>query len=108
MKIQRPGVHNTTQPFYEQTGIHSPVWVIGSIDCHGAIHARHAARSENILHGVNEKNGRRWRWNIQDQRFVATVIFDEDLPQVVEYLESRGYKKPGELKPTFWGASDFS
>ena len=96
MKIVRPGIHNTTVPYYAQTGLHSPIWVVGSIDSYGAIHARHAGRSENILHGVNESKGKRWRWNIPEQKFVTTSLLEDEMILVVDWLESRGYKRPGD------------
>jgi hypothetical protein len=92
MRIIRPGIHNTTTPYHARKGIHDPVWVVGCIDSYGAIHARHAAAVENTLHGPNESKGTRWRWNIQEQKFVLTALLESELATVVDWLERKGYK----------------
>lgn len=75
-----------------------PMWVIGCIDSYGAITARHAAGHQQVMHSSAESRGKRWRWNIWGQEFVATrngrldEMNDEELTAVTDWLERRGYK----------------
>jgi hypothetical protein len=85
--------------FYD---VDDPMWVIGCIDSHGAIVARHATSGGNIMHGSSESRGKRWRWNIWRQEFFSTLrgrldeLTEDEHSAVVEWLERRGYKKVDE------------
>ena len=85
----------TLPPYWARTGLHAPLWVIGSIDSYDAIHARHCCRGENNLHSGDQARGHRWRWHIQKQKFVTTSLPGDQMPIVVDWLERNGYKGPG-------------
>lgn len=76
-----------------------PMWVIGSIDHAGAIHHRHALSGGDVMHGVNESNGKRWRWNIWGQEYTGTRnpshdrLSEEEQNIVDAWLVNHGYKK---------------
>ena len=80
--------------------VDDPMWVIGSIDHAGAIHARHAGSNGRVMHGPAESIGKRWRWNIWAQEYVATRnasherLSPEEYDIVNDWLERKGYKKP--------------
>ena len=85
--------------YYE---LDDPMWVIGCIDSHGAIVARHAASSASgglIMHTKDESKGKRWRWNIWGQEFHAAFktplheLTKEEYFLINDYLERKGYKK---------------
>lgn len=79
-----------------------PMWVIGCIDSYGAIHARVANSRGSLMHTPEESKGRRWRWNIWGQEFVATRnpandrLSKEELFAVNDWLERKGYKPKDE------------
>lgn len=51
------------------------------------------------MHGPEESKGRRWRWNIWGQEFVATrnpandQLSKEEYFTVCDWLERKGYKR---------------
>lgn len=75
------------------------MWVIGCIDSHGAITARHAAGNGRLMHAPEESRGKRWRWNIWGQEYQATrngrldEMTDDELAAVTDWLERKGYKR---------------
>lgn len=78
------------------------MWVVGCIDSYGSITAREAAGHGDIMHGVAESKGRRWRWNIWGQEFIATRnpshdrLSTEEFHLVTGWLERKGYKTYGD------------
>lgn len=75
------------------------MWVIGCIDSYGAIKARAASGGGDIMHGISESAGRRWRWNIWGQEFHSTrnptldKLSDEEFEIVSDWLVKKGFKK---------------
>lgn len=75
-----------------------PMWVVGSIDSYGAIHARVAKSGGSVMHTKAESNGKRWRWNIWGQEFHATraptldKLSDEEWTTVEDWLLRKGLK----------------
>ena len=89
------------QPCYVRRVYHpnDPMWVIGCIDSHGAITARHAGGGKDLMHTPSESRGKRWRWNIWGQEYHASragrldELTDYELAAVTEWLERKGYKR---------------
>lgn len=83
-----------------------PMWVIGTIDSHGAIRGR--AAHDDSMHGPEDGPGRRWRWNVWSGEFHAVLggrdnLTTEEAYAVEDWLEKRGYIYPPngahELRP---------
>ena len=76
------------------------MWVVGSIDAYGAIHARAVSGGGNVMHGPAESKGKRWRWNIWRQEYVATrnasheMLTDDEWKIVDDWLIKHGYRRP--------------
>lgn len=77
-----------------------PMWVIGCIDSYGAIHSRLARSTASLMHGPNESKGKRWRWNIWGQEFVATRNPTHDQLTKEEYFDVCDWLERHEYKPT--------
>jgi hypothetical protein len=99
----RPAKVEKVKAYYEKPHeVDDPMWVIGSIDHAGAIHARHAGSNGRVMHGLDESKGKRWRWNIWAQEYVATRnasherLSHEECTIVDDWLEKKGYKKADE------------
>ena len=73
-----------------------PMWVIGCIDSYGAILAR-SDDGRQPMHRAAESRGKRWRWNVWQQKYGATQNFDElstdERFSVSDWLERHGYKQ---------------
>ena len=73
-----------------------PMWVVGSIDAYGAIHARVVKGGESATHTPAESKGKRWRWNIWAQEFMATRnpsnerLLPEEFQRIQAWLERKG------------------
>ncbi len=76
------------------------MWVVGCIDSYGAITARAVNGAGDVMHSANESRGKRWRWNIWGQEFIATrnpshdKLSEEEFETVCDWLIKKGFKKP--------------
>lgn len=83
---KRPGEYNPDDP----------MWVVGCIDSYGAITARIVSHGGSVTHTAEESRGRRWRWNIWGQDFVATRnpahdrLSDNERVSVMDWLVRHG------------------
>lgn len=73
-----------------------PMWVVGCIDAYGAISARIVKQGDCVTHTPEESRGKRWRWNIWGQEFVAARnpaherLSPEEVDLVMNWLTRKG------------------
>jgi hypothetical protein len=88
--------------YYQKNNLPTPMFVIGYIDSYGAIEARLVTIDDVSLSHTRElSRGRRWRWCIPEQEYMAprgrSELTDEECFLVEDWLEKNGY-----MVPRYW------